>query len=242
MAEWPGASGGCGMIWRYSLGVVALVALGGRLLLTADPRRLAISLRIAGPLVLGLTGVMLTAIGRPVLGFPLVGLATVWALVTLAWPRRWASKPRHSTVRSAALEMVLDHSTGALEGLVLVGRFEGRELSELDLPSLAKLRSELRSDPDSVRLLEAYLQGRFPTWRVDADAHVGAGQTGAPGAGAMTEKEAYQILGLEPGASAADIRQAHRRLVKRLDSDLAGRSFLAARIDEARDVLLTLHG
>lgn len=242
MAEWPGAPGGCGMIWLYALGLAALIALSGRLLLTADPRRLALALRIAGPLVLGLTGVTLTAIGRPLVGFPLVGLATVWALVTFAWPRWRGSKPRHSTVRSAALEMVLDHSTGALEGLVLAGRFEGRELSELDLPSLVKLRAELRSDADSVRLLEAYLQGRFPTWRVDADAQVGARKTGAPGAGAMTEKEAYQILGLEPGASAADIRKAHRRLVQRLDTDFVNRSVLAARIDEARDVLLTLHG
>lgn len=235
-------SGAGAMIWLYGLGLVALTALCGRILLTADPRRLATSIRVAGPLVLGVAGVVLTALGRPVLGFPLVGLGTAWALTTFAWPRRRRSTPRRSTVRSAALEMELDHSTGALEGLVLAGRFEGRVLSELDLPSLMKLRSDLQSDPDSVRLLEAYLQGRFPAWRENAEPHLGTRQAGAPAAGAMTEKEAYEILGLEPGASAADIRQAHRRLMQRLDADLGGTSFLAARIDEARDFLLSLHG
>lgn len=242
MAEWSRTPGGCAMIWLYVLGLVALIVLGGQVLLGTDARRLATSLRIAGPLVLGLAGVVLTALGRPVFGFPFVGVATAWALMTFAWPRRRASKARRSTVRSAALEMELDHSTGALEGIVLAGRCEGRVLGELDLPELVKLRSELRSDADSVRLLEAYLQGRFPAWREDAEAHVGAGQAGAPTAGAMTEKEAYQILGLEPGASASDIRQAHRRLVQRLGADIGSTSFLAARIDEARDFLLSLHG
>lgn len=230
------------MIWFSAAAVALLAVLCVRVFLTWHPARLAAVLRIAGPLLVAIAGMVLTALGRPVFGFPLVGLATVWALLVFARPRRTAFRRRRSTVRTAALEMVLDHSTDGLEGLVLAGTFEGRGLDELDLPSLLKLRGELSSDAESLRLLEAYLQSRFPAGRIDTDPHVGARQAGAPVAGAMTEKEAYQILGLEPGASAADIRQAHRRLVKRLGADLGDATFLAARIDEARDFLLSLHG
>jgi DnaJ-domain-containing protein 1 len=107
---------------------------------------------------------------------------------------------------------------------------------------LQDLRHDLASDAESLQLLETYLDGRFPAWRTHAEPDIGGRQAGAPASGAMTEKEAYQILGLEPGAGTADIRKAHRRLMQRLHPDLGGSSFLAARINEAKDLLLSLHG
>ncbi len=145
-------------------------------------------------------------------------------------------------VRTAALEMELDHDSGGLEGQVLAGRFEGRHLSDLSLDDLLDVYRELASDGESRQLLEAYLDGKFALWRQNAQADVGGGQGVAPGSGAMTKEEAYKVLGLEAGASAADIRKAHRRLMQRLHPDLGGSSFLAARINEAKDVLLSSHG
>jgi hypothetical protein len=145
-------------------------------------------------------------------------------------------------VRTAALEMELDHDSGELAGSVLAGSFEGRRLDELDLPDLLDLAKELSADEESLRLLETYLDSRFPIWRDHMETEPGDRHAPPPTSGGMTKQEAYEILGLEAGASAADIRKAHRRLMQRLHPDVGGSSFLAARINEAKDVLLSDHG
>jgi curved DNA-binding protein CbpA len=54
----------------------------------------------------------------------------------------------------------------------------------------------------------------------------------------MSQEEAYQILGLEPGAKAEDITRAHRTLMKKFHPDQGGTNYLAARINEAKDTLM----
>ncbi|MEL6921265.1 MAG: DnaJ domain-containing protein, partial [Pseudomonadota bacterium] len=100
---------------------------------------------------------------------------------------------------------------------------------------------EASGDAESAQLLEAYLDRRMPSWRDDAQPNAGAGQASPAQSGAMTEQEAYQILGLEPSATLAEIRKAHRRLMQSVHPDVGGSEFLAQRINEAKDFLLTLH-
>ena len=143
-------------------------------------------------------------------------------------------------MRSAFVEMELDHDTGAMRGRILAGRHEGASLDALDVATLAGFLADI--DEESRALLMAYLDRREPRWREHAqgDAAAGSGRRGWS-TGKMTEEEAYQILGVQPGASAEDIGRAHRSLMKKLHPDQGGSTYLAARVNEAKDVLLRRH-
>ncbi|MDZ5696388.1 DnaJ domain-containing protein [Chelativorans sp. M5D2P16] len=221
--------------------LLLLLLLAAVAFMRASPAGIASALRFAGPVVLGLVGLVMLFAGRAGLGGMLLSGAAAWLGSNRIRARPRPSAGQRSTVRSAALEMELDHDTGALAGTVLAGRHEGRRLAQMSLEELLALRSELAKDGESLQLLETYLDSRFPVWREGADTHEGAGQGGAPTPGRMTKEEAYEVLGLEAGAGAAEIRKAHRRLMQRLHPDMGGSSFLAARINEARDVLLSQH-
>jgi len=141
-----------------------------------------------------------------------------------------------SEVVSPYLRMSLDHESGTMGGTVLAGRFEGMRLSELTLGDLLALLRECRAaDSDGARLLEAYLDRLHPDWR-----EAMGGEHSAPprGGGDMTVAEAYEILGLKPGADEAAIREAHHRLMMQMHPDHGGTDYLATKINRARDVLL----
>ncbi len=226
----------------YSAALFLIVVLTATVFMRADAARIAGALRIVGLALMGAGGIVLLFAGRAGIGGMLISGALAWYLSRRVASRGIPTPGKRSSVRTAALEMDLDHDSGGLSGIVLAGRFEGRELAHLDLAELLALRADLQADPESVQLLETYMDGRFPVWREDAKADSGEGQAAAPAAGRMGKQEAYQVLGLEAGASAADIRKAHRRLMQRLHPDVGGSSFLAARINEAKDVLLSGHG
>jgi hypothetical protein len=210
----------------------------------SDPKMLAKLMRwVGGGGALALAS-FLTVRGQIGLAIPVgaVGLGLLgWISL---WPASFGARTQRSPgqvsrVRSAFLEMELDHDTGAMRGHVLAGTHEGVPLDTLDVATLLKLLGEI--DDESRALLAAYLDRRDPRWREDAQGDAAAGAGSPPRGGKMTEKEAYQILGVEPGASALEIGRAHRALMKKLHPDQGGSTYLAARVNEAKDVLLRRH-
>ena len=135
--------------------------------------------------------------------------------------------------------MRLDLDSGELNGQVVAGPHAGHSLDEFDLAQLTAMIGGF--DAESVSLLESYLDRRFPAWRQNAQGNAAGGQRRPPSGGKMTDEEAYQILGLQPGAGRDDISRAHRGLMKKLHPDQGGSTYLAARVNEAKDTLLRTH-
>ena len=195
-------------------------------------------LRLAGPLALIAAGAGLAFVGRAGIGIPLAIAGASWFVRSRPVSSGGGGSGRRSTVRSAMLEMALDHDTGEMDGVVLTGVYEGRRLSSLSEADLLRLHRQSVQDSESAALLESYLDRRISRWRENAQADTGRRKTETPRSGAMTKEEAYQVLGLEAGAGAKDIREAHRRLMKRIHPDSGGSTFLAAKINEAKDTLI----
>jgi len=228
---------------------VALGYFALRAFVNASPAALAGLLRKGGGAVAILAALALVLRGRVDLALPL-GAFGLW-LTGLVGGAPAGFRPAGkggggvSRVRSALVEMELDHVTGAMRGVVLAGPDEGKPLDSLDRDRLIALYRLCRSDdPDGARLLEAYFDRRFSGWRQTGDAQ-GDARRAEHGAmrssGSISEDEAYEILGLEKGAAAADIARAHRDLMKKLHPDLGGTTDLAARVNEAKEVLMRRH-
>lgn len=223
------------------IGVIGIAILLGIYALNAQPSQIARLLRIAAPIVLGAIGIILSLAGRVAIGGPMIMLAFALFSRLRKYSGVSKAKGQQSTVRTAMLEMMLDHDTGAMNGVVLAGSYEGDVLDELSDDALLVLAAEMAGDHESMQLLEAYLDRRMPEWRDNFEADAGARSAGTAQSGAMTHQEAYQILGIEEGASAVQIRKAHRSLMQRVHPDVGGSAFLAQRVNEAKDFLLRAH-
>jgi DnaJ domain len=231
----------------FALGVIVLVLLlfAAYSFSKADSRQLARALRYIGggavllfAIFLLVRGAIVPAVSIGLIGLGLLGYAPLWRLNFGG--RTQKSAGQVSRVRTTFLEMELDHDSGALHGRILTGRHQGAALDDLDVPTLITLLSEI--DEDSISLLAAYLDRRQPLWREDASGDAAAADGSRPSRGGkMTEQEAYQILGVQPGATAQEIARAHRSLIKKLHPDQGGSTYLAAQINEAKDVLTRRH-
>jgi DnaJ domain len=235
--------------------ILGLLLLGGgyfgwRYFQAQSPAKRASLLRRAGGALALILALWLLLYGRYLFALPLAFFG-YFAL----WQPNWFSRNadthaetvRLASVRTALLEMSLDQATGTLSGHVLAGTFTGRELGTLSRVELGQLWRECRAgEAQSRQLLEAYLDRRWPEWRAElprgnngSDGGQGSGQsTGNTIRAPMTRQEAFEVLGLASTAELEEIKTAHRNLMKRLHPDQGGSNYLAAKINEAKEVLL----
>jgi hypothetical protein len=226
--------------------LLVLILLALRSLAGADPHKLASALRkVAGVVVLAVAG-FLAIRGALPLAIPL-------AVFGLALFRRGGGSGlggifgsgqktpgQKSKVRTDWVVMELDHDSGIMDGECLKGRFAGRAFSSLSDAEAFDFFHEVRSEgAQDAALIEAYLDWRLPGWRERVDEEAEPSYRHAPGfSDRMSVEEAYAVLGVAANASEKEIRQAHRRLMLKMHPDQGGTNYLAARINEAKEVLL----
>lgn len=228
------------------IGVLVGTVLLARGFANADPKALARTLRRIGIVLAAGVAVALVVSGR-------IGML-LWLLpLLLPLLARWRVRTNRakaaagpapgqiSNVETAHLRMWLDHDSGAMDGEVLAGTFQGRRLGELDQAALLELAADLRTaDPQSLALVEAFLDRTFPDWRTGPDAAGADDPAAAPPRRSddMTVEQALEVLGLSEGAGEAEIKEAHRRLMLRNHPDQGGSTYIAAQINRAKDLLL----
>ena len=231
------------------LGAVALLMALLYGFINSNPAMLALRLRqVVGGIGLAFA-LLLIGTGKIVIGLPVgvvsAGLLFGW-LGLSGRPKVQKSGGQASSAKSPYLDMTLDHDTGGIAGRVIAGAYAGRDLGSLSSGELRALLLELHAyDQAGQQLLEAYLDRVRRGWREEFTEAGPSDKTGnsaneppKPSAGSMTKVEALQVLGLQSGAPDDQIRQAHRDLMKRLHPDQGGSTYLAAKINEAKDVLL----
>lgn len=223
--------------------VLGVLYVGSGRFARADPRKLAVMIRKWAGWV-GAAALVLVA------GWLLLRgqWGAIFMLAPLAipkvrhWWRNWlaqtpASDPQ-SEVQTNWFDMRLNHGSGALEGMVRQGVHQGRSLASLTEAELFALwRIVALDDPPSAQLLEAWLDRALGgDWRERAM----PGDTPPPSStgGALDRAEALRILGLTEPVSEAAIREAHHRLMLANHPDRGGSPYLAAKINQARDILL----
>ena len=177
--------------------------------------------------MLGVLGGVLPFLGKAALLF------RWWPALSWIWRRFGAGPVRMQT---PWLEVSIDRRSGAMDGVVRQGEFEGRKLSELELAQLETLLDACQADSQSAALLRAYLSRTHAGWQASGSA--GAEADGDFDDATVSEKTAAQILGVSPNASESEIRAAHRSLAQKLHPDRGGNDYLTRKINQARDVLL----
>jgi hypothetical protein len=224
--------------------IALIVVFGGvwlvKKLAKVSPQQVpGLTKKLAGGAIIALSG-LLALRGLATYAVPLfaIGLGMIGqsAVFPNGFPWNRKTSGQKSRVATGILAMELDHDSGNMTGEVLYGPFKGARLEDMspnDLQSLYQFCA--KASDQSISLLEAWLDRSKPEWR---ETWKGADKAKQSGTGAMSRDEALAVLGLKAGATSEDIKNAHRRLMKDFHPDRGGSDYLAAKINQAKDILI----
>lgn len=232
--------------------VVALIVglyLISRWWVQASPHQLLLALKLVGSVIAAILLAYIVISGRwswlPFLvAYPLMWLLRSRARNTLNKNARGPRSGQSSHISTRFLHMELDHDSGEMSGEILAGQFAGRRLDQLNLGELIELWRECAADDEQSRMvLENYLDRGHPEWRsvagVGPREETAGARSNSPWANTgMSAEEARKILGVEPDASSEEIERAYRRVMKNAHPDQGGSDWMAAKVNQAKDLLL----
>ncbi len=171
---------------------------------------------------------------------------------TAAVAHQAAAEPRVHEVCTSYLAVTFDASSGSLSGRVLKGRLRRRRLDDLAAEEMVSLYDDCRDhDQDSADLLELWIERNnvsllnlirreTPASLAAAAANdrTGPGVAERPAvAWSREQSEAFEILGLKPGAASTEVEAAYGRLRQR--AELEGAAYIKQMVENAYRRLAT---
>lgn len=213
--------------WQYSMIIVGVFLLG----LVATGKL---------PWLFAIVGALIPALQRI---FSLLAYFPIIQRFANSLKGHQPSQGQTSQVETNFLKMELNHDSGKLRGTIKSDLHAGKDLDDLSMEALLQLHTLYsQQDEDSRLLLENYLDRTHGTnWRTAQNNDSAQSNSTSSSHSTLSEDEAYAILGLEPGADKQAIIQAHKRLIQKLHPDRGGSSYLAIKINQAKDLLLKKH-
>lgn len=233
------------MLAYFVIGLFLLVALlvGGHSLANTDPKKLAKALKISAAIILGLIAGFLVLTGRFAYAPPVIIAALMFLRNRPLFGSGSGPSPgQTSSVDTNWLKASLNHDNGEMDADIIRGSFEGKKLSDLTLDQLLELQEECKEDEQTVTILNTFAERYFSEQSEDNQYQKHSSKEeytrAQSGGGSMTRREALEILELQDNASLDEIKAAHRKLMKKFHPDHNGSDYMAAKINEAKDLLI----
>lgn len=227
------------MLAYFIIGIAVLAALiiGGNAIANADPKKLLRAFRIAFAIIFAALAAFFAYTGRFQFAPPLA-LAAIFLLKrNPLFGRSAPSSGQQSDVKTDWLHATLDHDSGDMDAIILKGEFEGRKLSDLSHDQLRTLYEMLKDDEQNAAILMTFMERNF-SGSSENQENGNKQRSNDSSQSGMSQSEAFEILELQPGSSDIEIKAAHKKLMKKFHPDHNGSAYMAAKLNQAKDILL----